>query len=103
MVSLDSPSGQNKLINHTVDFMLSIPPPPFTHLGLFSAKKSGGGGAILTSQKKKGRGGRVILSMKSTVWFISLFCPDGLSSETTDKGSGLGVMVGKVDPVDLDF
>ena len=44
-----------------------------------------------------------ILSMKSTVWFISLFCPDGLSSETTDKGPGLGVMVGKVDPVDLDF
>ena len=31
------------------------------------------------------------------------FCPFLLSSETTAKGTGLGVMAGKKDPVELDF
>ena len=30
------------------------------------------------------------------------FCPFLLSSETTAKGTGLGVMAGKEDPVELD-
>ena len=30
------------------------------------------------------------------------FCPFLLSSETTAKGTGLGVMSGKEDPVELD-
>ena len=30
------------------------------------------------------------------------FCPYLLSSETTAKGTGLGVMAGKEDPVELD-
>ena len=30
------------------------------------------------------------------------FCPFPLSSETTAKGTGLGVMAGKEDPVELD-
>ena len=50
----------------------------------------------------KGGGGGV-LSMKSTVWFIGSFCPDGLSSETVAKGTGLGVMAGKLEPVHLYF
>ena len=30
------------------------------------------------------------------------FCPFLLSSETTPKGTGLGVMAGKEDPVEFD-